>query len=578
MARLEDFRGIEGTNFFEQDRGFQTLVGDLLPYDQRQEIFASLRECGAQVGGRWDELAREASRNENLPRIIKLDRVGLPQERVDFGSLTRQLRREVAELSVLTGTRSELHKFALVYLLAHNGEASLMCGMSCTDGLIRAIEARGSQFLRETYLPLLGSVETPLAGAQFVTEKDGGSDVGAIETEATPNADGTWSVTGHKWFCSNPDEYFAVAARPAGAPRGTEKGGAERRGTEGLGLFMIPRVTADGRVNRIRYRRLKDKLGTRSLPTAEIDFEGATAYAIGEVGEGFKTLMNYVINASRLHNAANACGFLHRAFLEARNYARQREAFSQPIINYPLIQETLITLLERSWRARLLTFRLISLVDQNSIAPADAGQAMWQRFLTNLAKYRTASDLMDSIRQAILVLGGNGIVEDFTVLPRLLRDALIIETWEGPPNTLCLQIMRDSARSDLFARWRSEINNALERWPADFLAATRKRFEQAFRQTTDAISADRLSDPRWVATHARRVVDRMGSLLELAWMIDAALRHWETDATSGLLAAAAAQNILPGDSPFDSPTTEAISGNAQALIAEEVVECDLSRL
>lgn len=568
MGRLEDFRGIEGTNFFEQDKGFQTLIGGLLSDDERQQVFASLQECGAQVAGRWDELAREASRNENLPRIIKLDRAGLPVEKIDFGPFTRQLRREVAEVGVLTRARSEVHKFALVYLLAHNGEASVMCGMSCTDGLIRSIEARGSEFLREKYLPLLGSIETPLAGAQFVTEKDGGSDVGAIETEAVPNADGTWSVTGKKWFCSNPDEYFAVAARPTGA----------RAGTEGLGLFMIPRVLPDGSVNALRYRRLKDKLGTRSLPTAEIDFEGATAYAIGEVADGFKTLMNYVINASRLHNAANACGFLHRAFLESRNYARQREAFSQPIINYPLIQETLVTLLERSWRGRLLTFRLIALVDENSITPADAGQAMWQRFLTNLAKYRTARDLMDSIRQAILVLGGNGIVEDFTVLPRLLRDALIIETWEGPPNTLCMQIVRDCARSDLFNRWRSEITNALERWPADFLASTRARVERTFSQTTEALSEDRLRDQKWAATHARRLVDTMGSLIELSWMADLGLRHLETDATAGLLTAAAAQNILPADNLFDSPVTEAINQNAQALIAEEVVRCDLSRL
>ena len=568
MGRLEVFRGIEGTNFFELDKGFQTLIGGLLSDDERQQVFASLQECGAQVGGRWDELAREASRNENLPRIIKLDRAGLPVEKIDFGPFTRQLRREVAGVGVLTRARSEVHKFALVYLLAHNGEASVMCGMSCTDGLIRSIEARGSEFLREKYLPLLGSIETPLAGAQFVTEKDGGSDVGAIEAEAVPNADGTWSVTGKKWFCSNPDEYFAVVARPVGA----------RAGTEGLGLFMIPRVLPDGRVNALRYRRLKDKLGTRSLPTAEIDFEGATAYAIGEVADGFKTLMNYVINASRLHNAANACGFLHRAFLESRNYARQREAFSQPIINYPLIQETLVTLLERSWRGRLLTFRLIALVDENSITPADAGQAMWQRFLTNLAKYRTARDLMDSIRQAILVLGGNGIVEDFTVLPRLLRDALIIETWEGPPNTLCMQIVRDCARSDLFNRWRSEITNALERWPADFLASTRARVERTFSQTTEALSEDRLRDQKWAATHARRLVDTMGSLIELSWMADLGLRHLETDATAGLLTASAAQNVLPADNLFDSPVTEAINQNAQALIAEEVVRCDLSRL
>ncbi len=568
MARLEDFRGIEGTNFFEQDKGFQKIIGSLLPEDERGQIFASLQECGERVAGRWDELAREASRNENLPRIVKLDRVGRAVEKIDFGPLTRQLRREVAELGVLTRSRSEMHKFALIYLLAHNGEASVMCGMSCTDGLIRAIEARGSGFLRETYLPLLGSIETPLAGAQFVTEKDGGSDVGAINTEATPNTDGTWTVTGNKWFCSNPDEYFAVVARPVGA----------RGGTEGLALFMIPRVLPDGRVNTLRYRRLKDKLGTRSLPTAEIDFEAATAYAIGEVQDGFKTLMNYVINASRLHNAANASGFLHRAFLEARNYARQREAFSQPIINYPLVQETLVTLLERSWRARLLTFRLIALVDRHTIAPEDASQAMWQRFLTNLAKYRTADVLVDSLRQAILVFGGNGIVEDFTVLPRLLRDSLIIETWEGAPNTLRMQIMRDGARSDVFNRWRSEVSNALEQWPADFLAATRNRFEHAFRQTTETLSEGRLLDRQWAATHARRLVDRMAALLEIAWMKDAALQWHETDATAGLLTAAAAYNLLPDENPFDSPVIEAISRNAQALIAEEAVQCDLSRL
>ena len=120
----------------------------------------------------------------------------------------------------------------MVYLLAHNGEASVNCGFSCTDGLIRALEARGSEFLRETYVPLLRSVETPLAAAQFVTEQDGGSDVGAIKAEARPNPDGTWSITGEKWFCSNPDEYFLVAARPSGAPAGTA----------GVAIFLVPRL------------------------------------------------------------------------------------------------------------------------------------------------------------------------------------------------------------------------------------------------------------------------------------------------------------------------------------------------
>src|SRR5262249_26451810 len=350
MARLREFIGIEGADFFEQDRGLQMILGDLLPDKQREPVFSSLRECAALVSNRWNEMAREASRNENLPRIIKFDRAGRREERVEFGPLTRLLRREVAEQGVLARPQSNLHEFALVYLLSHNGESSLTCGLSCTDGLIRAIEARGADFLRDTYLPLLRSAETPFAGAQFVTEQDGGSDVGAIETEAQQASDGTWRITGEKWFCSNPDEFFLVAARPDGKPSGTA----------GLAVFLVPRVLPDGRLNSISFRRLKDKLGTRSLPTAEIDFQRATGYAIGDTGDGFKTLMNYVINVSRVHNAMGACGFLHRAFLEARNYARQRVAFGRALISYPLIQETLINLLERLWRYRLVTFRLVA--------------------------------------------------------------------------------------------------------------------------------------------------------------------------------------------------------------------------
>lgn len=568
MPRLRDFQGIEGEDFFEMDLGFQALLKDLLPEEELSPVFNSLHHCARLVAGRWNDLAREASRPEHLPRIVKFDRVGMPVERVDFGSLTRHLRREVAEFGVLTDARSEVHKFAMVYLLAHNGEASVNCGLSCTDGLIRAVEARGSEFLRETYLPLMLSVDTPLAGAQFVTEQDGGSDIGAIETEAKPNADGTWSITGEKWFCSNPDEYFLVAARPAGAPRGTA----------GVAIFLAPRVLPDGRLNKISFRRLKEKLGTQSLPTAEIDFNQATAWAIGEPADGFKTLMNYVINTSRVHNAANACGFLHRAFLEARNYARQRDAFGQPIINYPLVQETLVSLLERCWRYRALTFKLVSMIDEHGLCPADAGQSMWQRFLINLAKYRTASTLTASVHEAIMVLGANGIVEDFTILPRLLRDAMIIETWEGTHNTLCLQIMRDAAKSDLLERWRDEIRSTLSEWPRNFLSQTRARFEQTLRQTLDELSADRLADREWAATHARQMVDRLGGLLEIAWMASAGLRSAGEDSTPALLTVASAHFLLPSLNVFDESGFGATARHWSGLIDEASVTTNLDRL
>jgi acyl-CoA dehydrogenase len=561
MARLEDFKGMEDADFFAEDRGLQVLLGNLLGAEDRATVFASLHECARLVSGRWNELAREANRAENLPRLVKYDRAGNPIEQIDFGPLTRQLRREAAEFGILKEGRSNLHLFALVYLLAHNGEAGLNCGLSCTDGLIRVIEARGSDFLRDTYLPRLRSIETPFAGAQFVTERGGGSDVGAIETEARDNGDGTWAISGNKWFCSNPDEYFLVAARPAGAPTGTA----------GIAIFVVPRVLPDGKLNNISFRRLKNKLGTQSLPTAEMDFNGATGFVIGAASDGFKLLMSDVINVSRIHNAANACGFLHRAFLEARNYARQREAFGRALIDYPMIQETLISMLEKLWRYRLLTFRLAAMVDEHGLVPEDANQAMWQRFLINLAKYRTGATLTASIHDAIMVFGGNGIIEDFTVLPRLLRDAMIIETWEGPHNTLCLQILRDAAKSNLIERWRAEINDRLERWPKDFLSFTRERFEQAFKQANEVLAKERITNRAWVALHARRLVDRMGDLLELAWMSETALRHENDDATAALLTSAAGGSLLPIENSFEHPMRQAFSEYAAALIEEQPV-------
>jgi hypothetical protein len=331
-------------------------------------------------------------------------------------------------------------------------------------------------------------------------------------------------------------------------------------------------------VNSLSFRRLKEKLGTRSLPTAEIVFDGATAYPIGETDEGFKTLMSYVINVSRVHNAANACGFMHRAFIEARNYARQRSAFGNRIISYALVQETLVMLLERVWRNRLLTFRLAALIDRNGLTPDDPREAMWQRFLINLAKYRTASKLTASIREAMLLFGGNGIVEDFTVLPRLLRDALIIETWEGAHNTLCLQILRDSARSDLMARWRSEVGSVLERWPRDFLWATRSRFDQTFRQTLELLFEEPPENPRWGERHARRVVDRLGSLLEIAWMAEFALRRANEDSTAALLTSIAGYDLLPTVNIFEHPGLDALAEYAPSLIDETPIRADTGRI
>ena len=184
--------------------------------------------------------------------------------------------------------------------------------------------------------------------------------------------------------------------------------------------------------------------------------------------------------------------------------------------------------------------------------------------------------LTDSIREAMLLLGGNGIVEDFTVLPRLLRDAMIIETWEGAHNTLCLQIVRDAAKSSLLDRWRAEIEAVLSEWPRELLSQTRARFEPFFRQTLDEITKARLADHQWSATHARRVVDRLGSILEIAWMARIADEHSKNDATAALLTATSAHFLLPGPSALDGAGFFSTSQHWAALIEEAPISADVA--
>jgi len=561
MARLKDFTGTEGTDLFSQDRGLKRLLRALLPEQEHAAVFASLHECGRRVAGPWAALAVEGSRPEQLPRIIHEDRVRNPVERVELGPYTRQLRREVAAFGVLTKARNELHRFAMIYLLAHNGEASLMCPIACTDGLLRSLAAVGGDTLRERYYDRVASAQIPFGGAQFVTDQVGGSDVGAIETTAEPVGEGVWAITGEKWFCSNPDEFFVVGARPKDGPAGTP----------GVAIFLVPRVLPDGRVNALRFRRLKDKLGTRSLPTAEIDFEGATAFPLGDPRDGFQHLMNYVINTSRLHNAANALGFMHRAYLEARNYAHQREAFGRTIAGYPLVQESLVGLLATLERERTLFFRLVAFIDAHGLVPEDPDQRLWQRCLTNMAKYRTALALTAHIRDAILVFGGNGIVEDFTILPRLLRDALIIETWEGTHNTLCLQLVRDLDRFDFAGRWRATVQAVLDQWPAGVLGRTRERLDAAYRRVGRHLEAA-ARNPQWVQTHARRLVDGIAGVLAVAWMAERAIAELAHDAAPALLTAVAADQLWGNDGErIAEPHHPAPPDVAPALIDETAV-------
>ncbi len=460
---------------------------------------AALERFGAVAAGALDRAVRENNQDANLPRLEAWDALGYRQERVAHHPSYHQAGRLIYESGIMAAYAQQPnpHRFALAlfYLSSHAGEAGHNCPLACTAGAIRALQALGNEAQRRAWLPrLLRPVYGEhAAAAQFLTEVQGGSDVGANACLARRATDGSWRIRGEKWFCSSADaDLFLMTARPEGA----------RPGTGGLGLFLVPRER-DGVPNGFRMRRLKEKLGTRSMCSAEMDFEDAVAEPLGPLERGFQHTMELVIDTSRLYNAFGCAGLAHRAWLVARGYAACRSAFGRPIREYPLVQETLAMIQATAEAALAGSFWLAELQERVDADLADEQERAFLRMGLNLNKLRAAIDSHDAINRAIEVLAGNGTIESFSVLPRLLRDNVVFENWEGTHHTLRMQVLRDALRLGLHQGFFGMLERRLG---ADALATDR----QAFQRCLD--SGDTLL--------LRRVCDRLGTWLQLAGLAD----------------------------------------------------------
>ncbi len=432
-----------GTNAYRADPAFDALLSIYLPPDLQAVIRPRLDRMGALVGDRLERLALAADRNP--PTLSHRDRTGLPDERVERHPAYAELERvafgefglaAMSHRAGVFGTDAPLHpmaKYALVYLFVQ-AEFGLCCPLSMTDSLTRTLRKFGSDDLAARFLPSLTSqdMDALCQGAMFMTEREAGSDVGAIATVARP-ADGHWRLWGDKWFCSNPDAGLAmVLARP-------EAGGA---GTRGLSLFLLPRTRADGSRNAYRIVRLKDKLGTRSMASGEIVLDGAEAYLVGEAGQGFRQMTD-MINMSRLANGVRSAGLMRRAVAEALYIARHRRAFGRKLADMDLMRRQLVKMLVPAEQGRAMVFHTARV-----LAAADAGEAGAAgvlRILTPLLKFRTCRDARKVAGDAMEVRGGCGYIEDFSDA-RVLRDAHLGSIWEGTSNIVALDVARAARR------------------------------------------------------------------------------------------------------------------------------------
>jgi acyl-CoA dehydrogenase len=510
-------------NFYESDRHLQHILELYWGADQVRHHIARLSKFGGEAATVVDQAVRRANQTENLPRLERYSAIG---ERIE--EVTHSAEHDLAgeyiygsgAMSVYAEPGRNLLALALFYLSSYNGEAGHNCPLACTAGVIKTLQQAGSEELKAKYLPRLldPNYRTRFHGAQFLTEVQGGSDVGANACTAMPfgQAPGVWLINGEKWFCSNVTADLALlTARPTGAPAGTK----------GLGLFLVPRRLDDGSPNGMHIRRLKDKLGTRSLATAEVDFQDALAYQIGALDRGFHHVMDFVINTSRLYNAAGSAGAARRAYLVARTYAEHRRAFGEPIRNFPLIQDALAEMRAETMALLSGSLYLAQVRDEIELGTADDTAASFFRLAVNLNKYRSSLSATEVIRRGIEVLGGNGTIETFSVLPRLLRDSLIFEAWEGAHNTLLAQVVRDIQRYRVHDAYCSRLARLFASLATPGSAEIRRQGLQQNETLRSALESLMKQDEQSAGVFFRPLADQMMYLFYAACLAREA--EWE---------------------------------------------------
>jgi len=432
------------------------------------------------------------------------------------------------------------HYFGMLYLLSYAETSGFVCPVAMTAGAAHVLEKFGDGELSAYYDALVSrEYEDVIEGAMFLTEKQGGSDVGATETTAVYDEEsGYWRLTGEKWFCSNVDAEGTLAlARTEGAPDGTE----------GLSMFLVPHgdpengVLTKGRrqafdgpppaeaLNDQYYRRLKDKLGTTAVPTGEVEFEETRALLVGDEGRGFKQMAE-MLNLERLSNAAGACGIMGRALLESRIHAANREAFGQTIDEFPLLRADLVDMTVDHEAATAFTFeaaRVFSERERAVRADRTAEESYrLLRLLTPIAKLRTARMAIDTASYAMEIQGGNGYVEEF-VTSRLLRDAQVLPIWEGTENVLSLDVLRALDREDAHEPFVQVVQERLDGVDHPAIEPAAATAESAFHDVTAAMADLAGRDGEYAQLVAKRLAHYLFDVFTAALLLDQAQSQLE---------------------------------------------------
>jgi putative acyl-CoA dehydrogenase len=470
-------------NFFSSDRALRGAVAREGAAWACAQLEAFGRTLGSPEVMEWGTLA-----NEYPPVLRTHDRYGRRRDEVEFHPAWHNLMRLAVEQGIhnlpWASPRAGAHVArAALAILASQNEAGHMCPISMTYSAVPVL--RQAQPIAGEWLPRVCSnrydpsfrapaCKDGVLVGMAMTEKQGGSDLRANVTRASPLGNGEYALDGHKWFCSAPmSDAFLVVAQ---APRG-------------LACFLLPRWKPDGTVNALQFQRLKPKLGNRSNASSEVEFYGAWAQLIGEEGRGVATIME-MVQHTRLDCTLAAAALMRRALVEAKHHTTYRHAFGRVLIEQPLMRNVLADLAVESEAATVLAMRLARAFDQ-----ADGAFA---RLAVAVGKYWVTKRTAVHVAEALECLGGNGYVEE-SVLPRLYREAPLNSIWEGCGNVIALDILRAVRKEP----------ESLERVLAEIRLAADPRVERFL----EGLGADQSE------AGARRFAERLALALQASLLI-----------------------------------------------------------
>lgn len=520
-------------NQYTSDRLLQLYLRRRLPADILAQISPALHEMGDLAANELYQLQLADRLNE--PELNQWNAWG---ERIDQIVLTPLWQRaeQIAAQSGLIATGyeqtfveySRTCQFALAYLF-HPSSDVYSCPLAMTDGAVRTMLQSGNQALIERAIPHLTSRDPKQfwTSGQWMTESTGGSDVGLTETIARQDSDGTWRLYGRKWFSSATTSQMALTlARPEGNPAGGR----------GLALFYVETRDQHGRLNQIEVNRLKDKLGTRKVPTAELNLFGTPAIPVTGLQDGVRAIVP-MLQITRTWNSVSAVGFMRRGMALAQDYAQKRFAFGSLLNQKPLHIDTLAGLQAEYAGAFLLTFYLIELLGLDEVGKSTPQQRQLLRLLTSITKLTTARQAVQHTSEIVESFGGAGYVED-TGLPSLVRDAQVLSIWEGTTNVLALDSLRAiSEDSGIWPSLRQQVNL----WLSNVHDPSLSQALELAQTTLDCCErwlAESNRDRAAAEMGARRWALTVGRTLELALLLEHAQAALSDHADRWLAAAA----------------------------------------